>query len=84
MSTWMGPDEADLECDGTTLRAPVPPERWPYGPPDHHQSVCKLHAGGLYCDCAASDASDMEWGSAHAGVCGETKPTNRLDAERQR
>lgn len=35
---------------------------WPYGPPDFHQECCVLHAGHTYCDCAASDASDVEWG----------------------
>jgi hypothetical protein len=40
------------------------PPRWPYGPASFHQPCCRLHAaaGAGYCDCAASDASDTEWG----------------------
>lgn len=59
---WTGPRDEDLEPDGVTLRRRVPGRRWPYGPPDHHEKVCLLHRGGLYCDCTASDASDVEWG----------------------
>lgn len=60
---WTGPHNADwANDDRTTLRAPVSPERWPYGRPEKHQPVCLLHSGGLFCDCAASDASDTEWG----------------------
>lgn len=59
---WTGPTEDDLDSEGTLLR-PVPPERWPFGPPDHHEECCTLHASGTYCDCKASDASDAEWGN---------------------
>lgn len=34
---------------------------WPYGPPAFHQPGCTLHTGGVFCDCAASDAGDTEW-----------------------
>lgn len=59
---WTGPLESDLAADGTTLLTAVPPERWPFGPPDFHEEVCGLRTGGLFCDCKASDASDEEWG----------------------
>ena len=59
---WTGPRDDDLSFDGVTLCRAVPPERWPYGPPDYHEACCRLHAGGLYCDCRASDAEDEEWG----------------------
>lgn len=60
---WTGPHRTDCQ-PGTKdqLLVPVPGERWPYGPPTHHQQACALHHGGLFCDCAASDASDTEWG----------------------
>lgn len=61
--TWTGPLSSDLAADGSTLRAPVPPARWPYGPPDHHETCCRLHDGGLFCDCKASDASDEMFGA---------------------
>jgi len=68
---WTGPHESDLKPDGTSLRGPVPPERWPYGPPNYHETCCRLYRmsdqsfeGGLYCDCKASDASDTEYGDA--------------------
>lgn len=62
---WTGPLESDLMPDGTTLRAPVPPERWPFGLPDAHQDCCNLRAsGGLFCDCEASDASAPDHGEA--------------------
>jgi hypothetical protein len=44
--------------DGATLRHVVPPERWPFCLPDEHDRGCLLHAGGLFCDCAASCADD--------------------------
>jgi len=62
MRAWTGPRDADLDASRCKLLAPVPPERWPYGPPSHHEEVCTLHAGGLFCDCRASDASDDELG----------------------
>lgn len=64
--TWTGPIDGDETHEGSgELRTPVPPERWPYGPPDHHETVCVLHEGGLYCDCLASDQSDdgADWGN---------------------
>jgi hypothetical protein len=55
---WSGPREEDWENHHRLrLKQPVPPERWPYGPPDWHQDCCFLHSGGLYCDCEASDSS---------------------------
>jgi hypothetical protein len=51
---WTGPSADDLERNGVTLKAPVPPERWPYGPPGDHEGCCGLREGGLFCDCAAS------------------------------
>lgn len=62
---WTGPRPNEIGPTGQLL-FPVPPERWPYGPPDFHQKSCTLfdHGGeGLFCDCAASDASDVEWGA---------------------
>jgi hypothetical protein len=56
---WKG--SHDGEHDG-----PVPPHLWPYGPPSAHQQCCRLHEGGNACDCAASDASDTEWGAQGA------------------
>lgn len=61
---WTGPDEADLKADGVSLKSVVPPERWPFGPPNFHQGACWLHAGGLFCDCLASAADDEEWGAS--------------------
>lgn len=52
---WTGPLTADLRADGSTLVAAVPPERWPYGPPEAHDPLCYLSQGGLYCDCAADE-----------------------------
>lgn len=40
------PDPEEMEA--------LPPERWPYGPPDHHEACCLLHSGARECDCAAS------------------------------
>ncbi len=55
---WTGPVDGDYaNAMQTELKAPVPPERWPYGPPDAHEDCCLLHCAGLYCDCLASDAS---------------------------
>ena len=65
---WTGPTAEDLEPDGVTLRHHVPGHRWPYGPPKAHQECCQLFQSGLFCDCAASDASDTEWGMAHQGT----------------
>jgi hypothetical protein len=60
---WTGPAPGDLEDAGLTwLVSPVPPERWPYGPPGHHQVGCGLFRAGLFCDCAASAADDTEHG----------------------
>lgn len=62
--SWTGPRDSDLAPNGITLRHPVPPDRWPYGPPSFHEGCCKLHSGGLFCDCKASDASDDDWGAS--------------------
>lgn len=61
---WTGPKEADLDKSGVKLKAPVPPERWPFGPPEFHEDCCILRKGGLFCDCSASDnsADGVEWG----------------------
>lgn len=60
---WTGPHAADwADATRTRLVQPVPAARWPYGPPDHHQDCCALHGGGLFCDCEASAADDLEWG----------------------
>ncbi len=59
---WTGPNWDDWQPGENMLKAAVPPERWPYGPPDHHQDACILHKGGLYCDCEASAHDDVEWG----------------------
>ena len=56
MTRWIGPREGEIDAIGR-LRAPVPPERWPYGPPEAHEDDCHLQRGGLWCDCGASDAS---------------------------
>lgn len=62
MAQWTGPRPGDLARDGSTLLRPVPPERWPYGPPDFHQVGCSLHGRGLFCDCEASAVDGIEWG----------------------
>ena len=51
---WPTPD--DLVDDETIV--------WPYGPPEFHEDCCRLHRhdGVGFCDCKASDASDVEWG----------------------
>lgn len=58
MKRWTGPRETDLEPGGWKLIRPVPPERWPFGPPEEHDRCCNLHGGGLFCDCGASAADD--------------------------
>lgn len=60
---WTGPREGDLDKSGDRLIQPVPPARWPYGPPTAHEECCFLHEGGIYCDCEASDAEDEGDGS---------------------
>lgn len=55
---WIGPSESDLMPDGTTLKHVVPAERWPFCRPEEHDRGCKLHSGGLFCDCGASCADD--------------------------
>ncbi len=62
---WTGPlddDLADGIDNGATLRHPVPEVRWPYGPPSAHEDGCRLFGLNepLYCDCKASDASDLD------------------------
>lgn len=51
---WTGPNEDEVNALGE-LKAPVPPERWPYGPPVAHQDCCVLFSDGLFCDCTASE-----------------------------
>lgn len=56
---WTGPRPDEV--------APIPGDRWPYGPPSHHEAVCNLFPhlsspGGLFCDCKASAADDVEYG----------------------
>jgi len=48
---WVGSDLGEF------AEGPIPPERWPYGPPEAHQRCCMLFLGGTYCDCEASDES---------------------------
>ena len=60
---WIGPRETDMDGLSGGLLRPVPPARWPYGLPDAHEDCCILHSGGLYCDCAASDASVDDYGA---------------------
>jgi len=55
---WIGPREEDLDASGVRLLRPVPPERWPYGPPEDHQDCCGLREGGLFCDCTASSEEE--------------------------
>ena len=57
MTTWTGPLDGEIDAMGT-LREPLPPERWPYGPPEDHDACCGLHDGGLFCDCGASSEDD--------------------------
>jgi hypothetical protein len=58
---WTGPREDEIDHLGR-LRVLVSPERWPYGPPAMHEDHCGLQHGGLWCDCAASDEGDDEYG----------------------
>lgn len=58
---WVGPLESEIDDLGR-LRVPVPPERWSYGPPLAHEAACSLHRRVLWCDCAASAASDYGYG----------------------
>lgn len=63
MATWTGPNDEDYGFpQAYELKAPVPGERWPYGPPESHDDACNLQTGGLFCDCFASDASDDPFG----------------------
>ena len=63
---WKGSRDDELTPDRTKLLRPVPPERWPFGPPSTHEACCLLHTGGLYCDCKASDNdSDEDWGASY-------------------
>lgn len=62
-SDWIGPLPSDMKDGaGTALKAPVPAERWPYGPPRFHEEGCLLQQRGLYCDCKASAADEPDWG----------------------
>ena len=63
---WTGPREGETAPSGM-LYGRVPAERWPYGPPSAHEARCNLFPhrgspGGLFCDCAASAADDVEYG----------------------
>lgn len=58
-TSWTGPLPSDLDEQGHLFR-PVPPARWPFGPPEWHETCCVLREGGLYCDCKASAASDED------------------------
>ena len=49
--TWTG-SKLDSYEEG-----PIPPEPWPYGPPDAHEDACSLFFGSVFCDCQASDES---------------------------
>lgn len=60
MIRWTGPYEGEIDRNGR-LKAPVPPERWPYGPPDLHEVCCILRKGGLFCDCKASSCAEENW-----------------------
>jgi hypothetical protein len=66
-TNWTGPRDDDLLADGLTVRpskVPLPPERWPYGPPSFHEACCSLfgvpalNRCGFFCDCKASDESE--------------------------
>lgn len=66
MLAWTGPHDHEVAPSGM-LYGRVPDERWPYGPPSAHQKYCNLFPrrgspGGLFCDCAASAADDVEYG----------------------
>lgn len=64
--SWTGPRPDEIDAVGR-LRVEVPPDRWPFGPPDVHESICTLlKPGGVgaYCDCAASSADDTDFGDA--------------------
>lgn len=61
-TAWTGPGEQVDASGAWTGEMPIPGSLWPCGPPSYHQSGCGLHSGGRFCDCAASDASDTEWG----------------------
>ena len=52
------------ELKALRLPEPIDGDSWPFGPPSFHETCCKLHLGAVYCDCKASDASDVEYGRA--------------------
>ena len=56
---WTGPNEDEIDSHYKLLKV-VPPERWPWGPPDAHEDACLLHSGGLFCDCTASEHDPNE------------------------
>lgn len=65
-AAWTGPREGEITPTGL-LYGRLPGERWPYGPPSAHEGCCNLFPhrgspGGLFCDCAASAADDIESG----------------------
>jgi hypothetical protein len=56
IGVWTGPKKKEIDARHQWLGAmPIPPERWPYGPPEAHQPACILHTGGKFCDCTASE-----------------------------
>lgn len=64
LAAWTGPRDEDWgDAALGVLREQVPGERWPHGPPDVHEGSCRLRSGGLFCDCAASEAGDLDWGT---------------------
>lgn len=54
--------EGAIEVGTVAYFVPLPPHRWPFGPPSVHQPCCVLFLGYNGCDCAASDASDYSYG----------------------
>jgi hypothetical protein len=65
---WIGPHEDEVD-HMARLTKPLPPERWPWGPPSWHEDSCLLHRDHdemfaigrhVYCDCMASDPSTEE------------------------
>lgn len=62
---WTGPQDGDVDAFDEAIDPPLPPERWPYGPPEFHQSCCRLFGDGKLCDCAASSSNeeDLDWGN---------------------
>ena len=53
-SDWIGWTGSQLD---SYQKGPIPPNKWPYGPPSAHQDCCLLFSGATYCDCDASAAT---------------------------